>query len=83
MQNYQFLPFEQLSLAERAEYVLTEGSFVSKSYFYQLEISLYRINEQFIELWYDTFHNKTFAIEPMEGRSINPFLKHIPSAMLN
>lgn len=75
--------FDKLSISKKAEIVLSEGIYVSQSKFYQLEISLYRIGDQFIEMWYDTFVGQIINIQPMEGRAINPYLKHIEILNMN
>lgn len=83
MNNSKFLPFEQLDLAERAELVLNEGNFISKSTFHQLEISLYRLGEEFVEMWYDIYNKQVVNIDAMNNRAINPFLKHIAALSIN
>jgi hypothetical protein len=75
--NSKFFPFEQLDLAEKAELVLNEGHYISKSTFYQLEISLYRLEDEFVEMWYDVYNKQIVNIYAMNNRVINPYLKHV------
>lgn len=75
--------FDNLTIDEKAKVVLNRGVYVSKSEFFQLEISLYRVDNEFVELWYEPVTGRIFRIDYLKNKSINPYLKHLTSNNLN
>lgn len=75
--------FDSLTIDEKAKVILNRGVYVSKSEFFQLEISLYRIDNAFVELWYEPISGRIFKIEYLKNKSVNPYLKHLVSGNLN
>lgn len=75
--------FDNLTIDEKAKVILNQGVYVSKSEFFQLEISLYRIDNEFVELWYEPLSGRIFKIEYLKNKPVNPYLKHLVSGNLN
>ncbi|AHM60501.1 hypothetical protein D770_11220 [Flammeovirgaceae bacterium 311] len=77
------IDFDKLSLDEKAKLILSKGVYVSKSEFFQLEISLYRIENDFVELWYEPITGRVMRIDYLKGKKVNPYLKHLCASNLN
>ena len=75
--------FDNLTIDEKAKVILSRGAYVSKSEFFQLEISLYRIDDVFVELWYEPIIARILRIEYLKDKKINPYLKHLGAKNLN
>ena len=75
--------FDNLTTDEKAKVILRRGAYVSKSEFFQLEISLYRMDDEFVELWYEPIVGTILKIGYLKDRKINPYLKHLGSGNLN
>jgi len=75
--------FESLTLNEKAKVIIKDGVFLSKSKYKELEITLYRINDFFIEIWYEPTLERVFKIDNLSDKKVNPFLKHLSLASLN
>ena len=75
--------FDSLTIDEKAKVILSKGVYVSKSEFFQLEISLYRMDDVFVELWYEPIAGSILRIEYLKDKKINPYLKHLGSKYLN
>jgi len=75
--------FENLTLNEKAKLIIKEGVFLSKSKYKKLEITLYRVEDFFIEIWYEPFLEKVYKIDNLHSKKINPFLKHLNITSLN
>ena len=75
--------FETLSIDEKARMVFEKGMFVSKSEYHQLDISLYRLGSEFVELWYNPVVDRITRIEELKNKAINPYLKHLDNISLN
>ena len=75
--------FENLTIDEKARLVLNRGVYVSKSEFFQLEVSLYRIDDEFVELWYELMSGRSLKIAYLKEKKINPYLKHLSARNLN
>jgi hypothetical protein len=75
--------FDNLSTDEKARMILSRGVYVSKSEFFQLEISLYRIDDVFVELWYELINGRIFKIDYLKHKKVNPYLKHLGAKNLN
>ncbi|HAA15265.1 MAG TPA: hypothetical protein DCE41_27635 [Cytophagales bacterium] len=70
-------------LSIEARNILEHGVFVTKSEFYQVEVSLYKMDQEFVEVWYDTKREAITQIGYLKGHPINPFIKHISPVSLN
>lgn len=75
--------FDNLSIDEKAKVILGKGVYVSKTEFFQLEISLYRMEDEFVELWYESITGRIFRIDYLKSKKINPYLKHLGLNNLN
>lgn len=75
--------FDNLTIDEKAKLILNRGVYVSRSEFFQLEISLYRMDDEFVELWYESLSGRIFRIDYIKNKSINPYLKHLGAGNLN
>lgn len=75
--------FENLTLNEKAKVIIKEGVFLSKSKFHNLEITLYRVEDFFIEIWYEPTLERVFKIDNLHKKQVNPFLKHLNITSLN
>ena len=64
------------AFAMQARNILEDGVFVTKSTFYQVEISLYKMDDRFVEVWYDVKQKGITDIVYLDTRTVNPFLKH-------
>lgn len=71
------IAFKDLQLEEQARMIFLEGVFVSKIMFFQLSISMYRVNNEFVEIWYNTKSRTIRKIEPLKYNKISPFIKHL------
>lgn len=69
--------FRNLEAEEQARLIFDNGVFVSKVLFFQLSISLFRINDEFVEIWYNTLTGTIRKIEPLQHKAISPFIKHL------
>ena len=75
--------FDSLTIDEKAKLILNKGVYVSRSEFFQLEISLYRMDDEFVELWYESLSGRIYKIDYIKDKSINPYLKHLSANNLN
>lgn len=75
--------FDHLTINEKAKVILSRGVYVSKSEFFQLEISLYRIDNEFVELWYEPVTGRIYKIDYLKNKAVNPYLKHLVADSLN
>jgi hypothetical protein len=75
------LNFESLSVEERALLILSDGKFVSKSMFKNVEISLFRIEDHFLEVWYEPAIEKVTKVLPLSKHDFDPYLKHLEIAL--
>jgi hypothetical protein len=75
--------FDSLTIDEKARLILSQGIYVSKSEFTKLEISLYRIEDEFVEIWYEPVSGKVLQIDYLKNKAINPYLKHLTAGNLN
>lgn len=75
--------FDDLQLDEKARLIISKGSYVSKTMFFQLGISLYRINDKFIEIWYNTQSGTVRKVDYLNDKEINPYIKHMYVPSLN
>lgn len=77
------IEYQDLQLEEQASLIFLKGNFISKISFFQLSILLYRVNEEFVEIWYNTISGTVRKVEPLKGKSISPFIKHLYKTHLN
>lgn len=75
--------FDNLTIDEKARLILSKGVYVSKSEFFQLEISLYRIEDEFVEIWYEPISGRVLQIDYLKNKAVNPYLKHLSANNLN
>ncbi|MDQ3536151.1 MAG: hypothetical protein M3421_11055 [Bacteroidota bacterium] len=75
--------FQHLAINEKARIILNNGSFVYKSEFHHLEISLYKVEENYVEIWFDPIKGKITNIDYVNDKPINPYLKHLGFNNLN
>lgn len=75
--------FNLLSESEKARIILSKGVYISKSEFFHLEISLYRVGADFLELWYAPASRQIVKIDQLKNKKVNPYLKHLCSGNLN
>ena len=68
---------ENLTIDEIAMLVIQKGSFVSSSEYHNLCISLYRIDNEFVEIWHNTLEDNVNKVEVLKNKMINPFLKYL------
>ena len=74
---------DPFGLTIQARNILEHGVFVTTSNFYQVEISLYKMDHQFVEVWYDTKREAITQIGYLDDSSVNPYLKHFATLSLN
>ena len=77
------IQFKDLQLEEQARMIFLKGTFISKIMFFQLGISMYRLNEEFVEIWYNTRTGTIRKIETLKHKKISPFIKHLHIASAN
>lgn len=77
------IAFSNLELEEQAKLIFLKGFYVKKILFFQLSISLFRINDEFVEIWYNTQSGTIRKIELLQNKEINPFVKHLFVACSN
>ncbi|MGK7396503.1 MAG: hypothetical protein ACNS62_18130 [Candidatus Cyclobacteriaceae bacterium M3_2C_046] len=72
-----------ISLEEKAIKIMEAGALVSSEEFFQLNIKLYRVEDEFLEVWYNTFLKKVTRVENLDQKKINPYLKYLAISNLN
>jgi len=72
----------QLTLDEKAVLIKNTGLEVSSCSYANLNITLYRIQDEFIEIWRD-FASRIIKIESLRDKAVNPYLKYLNLANLN
>lgn len=80
MRNHEL---NSLGLEEKARVIVNEGVYISRVEYHKIEISLYRINGEPVEIWFEPELEKVTQINYLKGRKFNPFLKHMNSCNLN
>ncbi len=70
-------------LKDKAKFIVNEGKFVSRVEFQHLEISLYKLYGELIEIWFETSSESVMKVRYMKGNKFNPFLKHLKASTLN
>lgn len=69
--------FAKMTDDEKTVMIMEKGKFVSKGKFLGLEVDLYKIEDSFVEIWYDLFLDKITRIEYLQNKSVNPYLKYL------
>lgn len=77
------LSFNPFTLDERASVIIEDGTYVSTCNFSDLEILLYRYENEFVEIWYSISSKKLLRVDNLSEKLINPFLKHLSGFNLN
>jgi hypothetical protein len=72
-----------LTIDEKAVLIQSNGLEISHCIYSDISVTLYRIKEDFIEIWQDVKAIKVLKIVPIKDNSINPFLKYLDIASLN
>lgn len=72
-----------LKLEEAAKFIVSEGVYISRAEFHELEISLYRINGEPVEIWFEPSQESITKINYLRGNKFNPYLKHLNTNNLN
>lgn len=72
-----------LKLEEEAKFIVNEGVYISRVEFHQLEISLYRINGEPVEIWFEPCIESITKISYLRGNQFNPYLKHLNTNNMN
>jgi hypothetical protein len=65
--------FSNLSLADKADFVRKQGSFIEAQDFYSYHVLLYKLDQHDVELLYD-FSNKIVSVEFIEKKPPGNFL---------
>ena len=65
------------TLQQKAKFVIDEGIYLSKSSYKYLEINLYKVDGEFVEVWYSTKLSRIIKVDFLVKKDINPYLKHI------
>ena len=68
---------QNLTIDELAILIMKKGSLISSGDYHDLNISLYRVESEFVEIWLDTMENKVTRVEVLKNKMINPFLKYL------
>lgn len=75
--------FECLSTAEKTKALLESAKFVTNNKFENIDISLYKLGEEYIEVWYRPESLSIIDVKRVSNASINPFLKFFTTSTLN
>lgn len=77
------MEFDSLELEDIAKIIVNEGKFVSRIEYSELEISMYKLYGESIEIWFNSSDKNIMKIVYMKGVEINPYLKHLNITTLN
>jgi hypothetical protein len=69
--------FKNMTLDEKTLLIMEKGKFISKGSYSGVEIDLYKLEESFVEIWYDIYMDKISKIEYLQDRPVNPYLKFL------
>lgn len=78
-----YLGSNQLTMDEKAVFIKSNGLEISKCMYSNISVTLYRLKEDFIEIWLDVKSIKVVKIEAVKNKSINPYLKYLDLTNLN
>jgi len=77
------MEFDSLELEDIARIIVNEGKFVSRIEYSELEISMYKLYGESVEIWFNASKEMVVKIVYMKGEEINPYLKHLKLTTLN
>lgn len=72
----------QLTLDEKAVLIKNTGLEISSCSYANLNITLYRIKDDFIEIWRDLSRG-IVKVESLRDKAVNPYLKYLNLVNLN
>lgn len=72
-----------LTIDEKAVLIRNNGSIISQCDYRGLNITLYRVDNEFLEIWYLIKMKKVLKIESLKDKAINPYLKYLNLSHLN
>jgi hypothetical protein len=75
--------FECLSTAEKTKTLLESATFITNNKFDDLEISLYKLGEEYIEVWFRPVSDCIIDVKKVSNAQINPFLKFFNISTMN
>ena len=64
-------------LEKKAKEIVTHGVYIDRVTYSNMEISLYRLDGDPVEIWFDTVNEIITDIRGLRGAEMNPFLKYI------
>lgn len=73
----------RLTMDEKAVLIMANGREISQCIYSDIRITLYRLKEDFIEVWQDMRSIKVMKVENVKNKSINPYLKYLDFCNLN
>jgi hypothetical protein len=68
--------FLSLTNLEKGFHVLLDGIYISQKKFKNYDISLFRMDKNFVEIWYEK-NGDIDRIEYLTGKEIIPYIKHL------
>ncbi|MDQ3394139.1 MAG: hypothetical protein M3512_08515 [Bacteroidota bacterium] len=77
------MEFDSLELEDIAKIIIKEGKFISKIEYSEIEISMYKLYGESVEIWFNAYREMITKIVYMKGEAINPYLKHLKLTTLN
>jgi hypothetical protein len=68
--------FENMTKSERANLIWSEGKFIGTTVYNARKVNLYRLNNDFFEMWFDVTGNLIDKIIPMSQPELfKPFVE--------
>lgn len=77
------MEFDSLEIEDIARLIVNEGKFVSRIEYTDIEISMYKVYGESVEIWFNASRESIVKIVYMKGEAINPYLKHLKLTTLN
>ncbi len=77
------MEFDSLEIEDIARIIVNEGKFVSRIEYSDIEISMYKVYGESVEIWFNATRESIVKIVYMKGEAINPYLKHLKLTTLN
>ena len=75
--------YNGLSLNDIGEMIKMEGKLIANQEFLNIEVSLYFIDGDVIEVWLDTISEDVLKLEHIWESKIDPFLKYLEVSTFN
>lgn len=72
----------RLTLDEKAMLIKSTGLEISSCSYANISVTLYRIKDEFVEIWRD-ITLRIVRIESLKEKTVNPYLKYLNLANLN